>query len=164
MRIVLNWQWESFSSLGQPEPGAWPASPPTVRVSFSVSRVSRHSAAEPGYLGRQPGGVSWSGSGLAARLGDASIAADLTGRTLAGFLSVHWSSWRVARKNSRSLWKKVRGYVGAAVNPLTGSPVRDQFPPELDRTLAAMGSVEGQEILPVRGFHAGTFDRPPQVS
>jgi hypothetical protein len=61
------------------------------------------------------------------------------------------------------LWKKVRRNVGSAVDPLALSPVRDQLTPELDWTLATVRSLEGQEILPVRGFHGGTFDCPSEI-
>jgi hypothetical protein len=61
------------------------------------------------------------------------------------------------------LWKKVRRDVSAAVYPLALSPVRDQLTPELNWTLAPMGGLEREEILPVRGFHGGTFDCPAEI-
>jgi hypothetical protein len=69
----------------------------------------------------------------------------------------------VARKNTRSLWKKVWGDVGAAVAALTGPPVGHQFPPQLERPFFTVGSLQGQEISPIGSRQAGAFYSPPQI-
>jgi hypothetical protein len=105
------------------------------------------------------------GSHLAG-LADTGIGSNLTGCPLAGAGPINWGlGWLIgARKNTRSLGKKIWGYVSAAVAALARPPVGHQFPPELERAFLAVGSLKGQEISPVRSGQTGAFYCPPQVA
>lgn len=110
-------------------------------------------------------GSGW--SGLAGALtGPASIRAGLAVGTLGGLAPSRWC-WRLiigARKKSRNLWKKSRGYVSAAVDPLAVSPVRHQFPPQLERALLAVLLLEREQVCPIGRLNGAALDRPAEIA
>jgi len=62
------------------------------------------------------------------------------------------------------LWKKFDGYVGPAVKALAIPPVGHKLPPQLERAFFAVGSLEGEQIRPIRSFDTGAFNRPAEIA